>query len=90
MQDSEDYLGHHIDAQGVHTVSSKVEAITKAPAPKKVTELKSFLEMVNYYGKFLHNYLYSLHAHLKHGTKWHWSEDCDRAFKEVKTTRLLC
>jgi len=88
MQDSVDYLGHHIDAQGVHTASSKVEAITKAPAPKNVTELRSFLGMVNYYGKFLHNLstdLYPLHTLLKHGTKWHWSEDCDRAFRAVKT-----
>ena len=32
MQESVDYLGHHIDAQGVRTSPSKVEAITKAPA----------------------------------------------------------
>lgn len=52
MQDSVDYLGHRIDAQGVRTSPSKVEAITKAPGPNNVTELQSFLEMVNYYGKF--------------------------------------
>ena len=83
-----DYLGHHIDAQGVRTSPSKVEAITKAPAPNNVTELRSFLGMVNYYGKFLHNLstqLNPLHALLKHGTKWHWSDECDRVFKQVKT-----
>ena len=44
--------------------------------------------MVNYYGKFLHNLstqLNPLHALLKHGTKWHWSDECDRVFKQVKT-----
>ena len=88
MQESVDYLGHHIDAQGVRTSPSKVEAITKAPAPNNVTELRSFLGMVNYYGKFLHNLstqLNPLHALLKHGTKWHWSDECDRVFKQVKT-----
>ena len=88
IQDSVDYLGHHIDAQGIHTYPSKVEAITKAPAPNNVTQLRSFLGMVNYYGKFLHNLssqLHPLHALLKHGTKWHWSEECDRIFKQVKT-----
>ena len=88
MQDSVDYLGHHIDAQGIRTSPSKVEAITKAPAPNNVTQLRSFLGMVNYYGKFLHNLssqLHPLHALLKHGTKWHWSEECDRVFKQVKT-----
>ena len=60
---------------------------TRAPACKNVTELRSFLGMVNYYGKFLRNLstlLHPLHALLKHGTIWHWSHDCDRAFKEVK------
>ena len=80
MQDSVDYLGHHMDAQGIRTSPSKVEAITKAPAPNNVTQLRSFLGMVNYYGIFLHNLssqLHPLHALLKHGTKWHWSEECD-------------
>ena len=47
--------------------------------------------MVNYYWKFLHNLstqLHPLHALLKHGTKWHWSDECDTAFKQVK--RKLC
>ena len=64
-----------------------MEAITRALSPKNVTELRSFLGMVNYYGKFLHNLstqLHPLHALLKHGTKWHWSDECDRAFKQVK------
>ena len=39
IQDSVDYLGHHIDAQGVHSSTSKVEAITRAPSLKNVTEL---------------------------------------------------
>lgn len=30
MQDSVQYLGHKIDAQGVHTTSDKVAAIQKA------------------------------------------------------------
>ena len=38
VEDSVDYLGHHIDAKGFHTSPSKVEAITKAPALKNVTE----------------------------------------------------
>ena len=76
MQDSVDYLGHHIDAQGACTSPSKMEAITKAPAPNNVTQLRSFLGMVNYYGNFLHNLstqLHPLHALLKHGTKWYCS-----------------
>lgn len=52
---SVDYLDHHIDAQGIHKALVKVAAITQAPAPCSVTELHSFLGMVNYFGKFLPN-----------------------------------
>ena len=42
MQTSVTYLGHQIDARGIHTTAEKVEAIQQAPAPKNVTELNRF------------------------------------------------
>ena len=42
------YLGHVIDAQGLHPLSDKVEAIEQAPAPRSVG-------LLTYYGKFLPN-----------------------------------
>ncbi|CAC5380679.1 unnamed protein product [Mytilus coruscus] len=36
------YLGHRIDQYGIYPVESKVKAITEAPEPKNVTELKSY------------------------------------------------
>ena len=33
LQDSVEYLGHQVDAEGVHTSPKKVEAILKAPRP---------------------------------------------------------
>ena len=35
------YLGHRIDAAGLHPLQDKVQAIKEAPVPKSVTELKS-------------------------------------------------
>ena len=43
MKDSLEYLGHKIDAHGVHTVPSKVEAIVNAPIPENPQQLRSFL-----------------------------------------------
>ena len=40
-----------IDAEGVHPSPEK--AIVEAPTPNNVTELWSFLGMLQYYGKFL-------------------------------------
>ena len=49
------YLGHRIDAQGLHPLLEKVDAIIKAARPKSITELKAFLGLLNYYGKFIPN-----------------------------------
>ena len=50
---SVEYLGHKISAEGLQTSESKVSGIIKAPTPKNVSELRSFLGLVNYYHKFL-------------------------------------
>lgn len=48
-----EYLGHIISEEGLHTSDTKMEAICQAPTPKNVSQLRSFLGLVNYYGKFL-------------------------------------
>ena len=55
MQESVQYLGYRIDAQGVHTTVEKVEAIWDAPVPRNTQELKSFLGILHYYDKFMPN-----------------------------------
>ena len=49
------YLGHEIDATGIHPMSEKIRAIKEAPLPKNVTDLRAFLGIVNYYAKFYPN-----------------------------------
>ena len=44
-------LGHRVDAEGFHPVKAKLKAIQEAPPPKNPTKLKSFLGMLNFYGK---------------------------------------
>ena len=50
MVPSVSYLGHVIDANGLHPLPDKVQAIEDAPMPKNVTELKSYLGLLTYYG----------------------------------------
>ena len=47
------YLGHRIDADGLHPLAEKIQAVLDAPAPKNVTELWAYLGLLGYYGKFL-------------------------------------
>ena len=78
-----EYLGQ----EGLQPTESKVHAVADAPEPKKVAELRSFLGLVNYYGKFLPNLattaapLYNL---LKKNARWMWGKAEKAAFKRVK------
>ena len=55
MKECVEYLGHVIDAAGIHTSQSNVEAVLNAPKPCNIKELSSFLGLINYYRKFLPN-----------------------------------
>ncbi|XP_044744348.1 uncharacterized protein K02A2.6-like [Coccinella septempunctata] len=88
FQDSIEYLGYIIDKEGLHTSESKTVAIKNAEAPTNVSELKSFLGMVNYYGRFIPNLstiLHPLYELLKKDKKWDWSDNCRKAFEQIKS-----
>ncbi|XP_053894461.1 uncharacterized protein K02A2.6-like [Malaclemys terrapin pileata] len=53
FQSSVEYLGHIIDATGLRKAPEKVKAIVEAPPPQNVSQLCSFLGLLNYYGKFI-------------------------------------
>ena len=87
FSDSVKYLGHVIDRDGLRTSDDKVNDIVNAPAPENVTELRSFLGLINYYGKFLKNLstvLHPLNQLLQKKQKWNWTKKCESAFKQAK------
>ena len=43
------YLSLKIDAEGLHPVDEKVDAVRRTPVPQNVKELRSFLGMFRYY-----------------------------------------
>ncbi|XP_039764273.1 uncharacterized protein K02A2.6-like [Pararge aegeria] len=91
LQKNVNYLGFVIDKEGLHPDSEKLKAIHEIPTPKDVTQLKSFLGLINYYGRFIPNLstiLYPLHALLKRKNQWNWDLHCDTAFKSAKKALL--
>ena len=87
LRPSVDYLGHTISAEGLRTSDAKVNGILKAPAPTNVSELRSFLGLVNYYGKFLPDSattLAPLYGLLQKKTKWTWGQSQKEAFTKIK------
>ena len=57
------------------------------PAPENVPQLRAFLGMVNYYGKYI-RHLASLteplNQLLKKGVPWKWDQRCQDAFNQCK------
>ena len=87
LQSSIKYLGHIICEEGIKPVPSKVEAILKAPTPENVQQLRSFLGLINYYGKFTHNLaslLHPLNSLLQTHSKWLWTAECEESFQKAK------
>lgn len=85
------YLGHRIDAQGLHPVTEKVKAVQEAPTPKNVTELQSYLGLLSYYSRFLPSLstrLAPLYQLLKHDEPWSWKSAQEKAFVESKQSLL--
>ena len=81
------YLGHMIDAEGLHPLSEKITAIQSAPAPKNITQLKSLMGMLQFYNRFLPNLAtlaapqYSL---LRKGVTYSWGKPQQESFNNAK------
>ena len=81
------YLGHSISAKGIQPISEKVRAIRDAPRPQDVPQLRSFLGMLNYYGKFIPNLstlLRPLYDLLQSAKTWSWGKSQEQAFRKAK------
>jgi len=82
-----EYLGHKISCRGLQPSEEKVRAVQQAPTPTSLTQLKSFLGLVNYYSRFLPNLattLAPLYKLLQKQSSWSWGPDQQRAFQEAK------
>ena len=80
-------FGHVISSEGLHTEEAKVRAIVEGLEPQNVGELRSFLGMVNYYGKFLPDLattLAPLYQLLRKSANWRWRQKQRNAFNHVK------
>ena len=87
LQDSVEYLGHLIDAQGLHATDSKLRAIREAPCPTNVQELRAYLGQLNYYCRFIPNRAMlsqPLNNLLGKDTPWKWTDKCTKAFELTK------
>ncbi|KAE8662634.1 cytochrome P450 78A7-like [Hibiscus syriacus] len=81
------FLGHVIGHGKLLMDRNKIKAITEWEPPTKVSEMRSFLGLVNYYRRFIQGYsarASPLTDLLKKGKVWEWSEQCQKAFENLK------
>ncbi|GJX49454.1 putative nucleotidyltransferase, ribonuclease H, partial [Tanacetum coccineum] len=86
-QDEVEFLGHKIKDGGLMMSGAKIKAFQDWEPPTKVTKLRSFLGLVNYYRRFIMGYsaiASPLTDLLKKNKAWIWDEECQAAFESLK------
>ncbi|UYV63361.1 K02A2.6-like, partial [Cordylochernes scorpioides] len=89
LQKEIEYLGHLVTEEGIRPLDHKVQAIQKAKTPTNISELRSFLGLVNFYRKFIPNLpelLKPLHELLHKKRPWVWTKECGEAIDKCKNS----
>ncbi|UYV66132.1 K02A2.6-like, partial [Cordylochernes scorpioides] len=89
LQKEIEYLGHLVTEEGIRPLDHKVQAIQKAKTPTNISELRSFLGLVNFYGKFIPNLpelLKPFHELLHKKRPWVWTKECGEAIDKCKNS----
>lgn len=87
MERSVSYLGHRIDAEGIHPTDERLRAIRDMSRPENRKQLKSFLGAINYYARFiphLQSTCAPLHQLTRNDVPWTWSAEHDAIFTALK------
>nr|XP_039253417.1 zinc finger BED domain-containing protein 5-like [Styela clava] len=87
FKNSVEFCGYKVDCNGLHKTDAKIKAIRDAPRPENVSQVRSFIGMVNYYQRFIPNLssvLYPLNCLLRANCRWKWTKYCEKAFLEAK------
>ncbi|KAL4308599.1 hypothetical protein GQ457_01G021920 [Hibiscus cannabinus] len=85
-QQSIGYLGHIISAQGFYVDPKKIASICQWPQPQTVKEVRNFLGLARYYGRFIRNYamIASPLTNLLRKDAFNWTSAAAQAFSSLK------
>ncbi|GJT51475.1 putative reverse transcriptase domain-containing protein [Tanacetum coccineum] len=81
------FLGHVINGNGIHVDPSKIEAVKNWKAPRRPSEVRSFLGLAGYYRKFIKNFskiAKSLTILTQKCKTFDWGEEQELAFQTLK------
>lgn len=81
------YMGHIFSRAGIAPDPNKITTIISMKQPSNVKELETFLGMLTYLGRYIPNLSQKtekLRLLTKKNTVWHWDENTNKAFNELK------
>ncbi|XP_069144457.1 uncharacterized protein [Solanum lycopersicum] len=88
LLDSVSFLGHVVYNDGVMVDPSNIEAKKSWGRPTNVSEVRSFVGLARYYGRFVKEFC-SIASQLTNLTKQNvpfvWSDECEECFQKLKT-----
>ena len=85
MMPTVDYLGYRIDRHGLRPLPDKLAAITEAPEPQNVPELRAFLGLDGKFINQLSSITHPLNRLLCKGNPWVWGKKCREVFTMLKS-----
>nr|CAI5818756.1 unnamed protein product [Callosobruchus analis] len=87
LADEIEYCGYVMTKAKIQKSANKMDVISKIQRPENQDDLRVFLELVNYYGRFFKNksfVTYPLNKLLHKNVTWHWDAACEAAFNFIK------
>ena len=82
-----EFLGVIIGLKGVKMQKEKVEGVLNWPTPKNVKKVQKFLQLANYYRRFIKNFVkiaIPLYVLVRKEQKWKWEKEQEEAFGKLK------
>jgi len=82
-----EFLGVVISPKSVEMQKEKVEGVLNWPAPRNVKEVQKFLDLTNYYRRFIKDFAKiaaPLHMLVRKEQKWKWEREQEEAFGKLK------
>ena len=90
MADEVMFCGQRISKAGIQPAKDKIDGLKQAETPRNVSQLRSYLGMINYYRAYLPRVsqeLKPLYELLKKGQAWKWGHTENESF--LKSKRML-
>ena len=87
FKDEVTFCGYRISKSGVRPMKENVQAVVNAPVPTNISEVRSYLGMLNYYQSYLpdlSSVAEPMHRLLRKGEAWKWDKDQQKSFEATK------